>query len=193
MSLDIRLSMDDVALSPFRTAWEHATRLEAARPRRLLAADARSHYAALQHASVPPYLRAHIDLIPEIAALLDDARWNVDTDVHAGLAGALSYFTDPSDLIPDSQPRFGLLDDAIVIELALDAHRDEWLAWREFSTFRRHHPEIETLDRSAWMQLREDAVRHVQRQRRGAYGQRSYADGARSYASAAALREFEVH
>jgi uncharacterized membrane protein YkvA (DUF1232 family) len=54
----------------------------------------------------------------QVAALNPD----LDTDPVAEAAFALLYFQRAADLIPDSIPTMGLLDDAIVVGLALRRH-----------------------------------------------------------------------
>jgi hypothetical protein len=172
--LDIRLDMDDTALAPFRAAWERAAEREGSEPAGALARRALAHHAELA-GPVPPYLRAHIDLIPEIAELLGDDDWQLADDARRGLAGALAYFTDPCDLIPDDRPEFGLLDDAIVIELALSENRHEWLAWQEFAAMRRGFPAIGTMNRQRWAQLRRELTRLASDGRNGSYVESRFA------------------
>jgi len=159
MSLDIHLSMDETALAPFRAAWDRAS-IDTP-PVAELSAGARAHHAELDARSVPGYLRGHVDLIPEIADLLADSDWQIDDKARRDLSGALAYFNDPSDLIPDSHPKFGLLDDAIVIELALSENRMEWLAWQEFAALRRCHAGLGPMNRQRWASLRAELPRLI--------------------------------
>ena len=158
MKMDIHLSMDEAALAPFRAAWSRACN-DTQAPLAQLAADARDHHARLRTEAVPGFLRGHIDLIPELAELLTDPDWHIEDGVRDAFAGALAYFVDPADLIPDSNPKFGLLDDAIVIELALAENRQEWLAWQEFAAMRVGFPALGAMDRRRWLELRRELPR----------------------------------
>jgi hypothetical protein len=175
MSLDIHLSMDDTALAPFRAAWERAAGGDAGDRGTAVVDAARAHHAGLRQGSVPDYLRSHVDLIPDIADLLGDPDWQLDAQARSGLTAALAYFTDPADLIPDSHPRFGLLDDAIVIELALTEHRRDWLAWQEFAATRREYPGIGPMDRQRWTAMRRELPRLLNASRRVSYVESRYA------------------
>ncbi|MDH4256636.1 MAG: YkvA family protein [Gammaproteobacteria bacterium] len=50
--------------------------------------------------------------------------------------GALLYFCDPEDLIPDHIPGLGFLDDAIYVELVLQELRAEITSYEEFCAYR---------------------------------------------------------
>jgi hypothetical protein len=175
MKLAIRLDMDDAALAPFRDAWNTARIATHGSDCDELATAARAHHAGLDQPAVPAFLRGHIDLIPEIADLLSDRDWQLPADSRQGLAGALAYFTDPADLIPDNHPEFGLLDDAIVIDLALNDSRNEWLAWQEYSALRRGFAGLGPMSRQRWAELRRELPRLLSAQRRGSYVESRFA------------------
>ena len=82
------------------------------------------------------------------------------------LNAALGYFIDDDDLIPDQSSQFGLLDDAIVLELALADHSHDWQAWREYRRFLHDYPQFAELDRDGWMQMREEELQLALRYRR---------------------------
>lgn len=170
----LRLTLDESGLEPFRQAWRRAVDGIGARSDAVaLAGEAKR---CLEEAPVdqPEFVRERIAAVPAIAALLGDAAWQAPDTVRRDLLGALAYFADPRDLIPDQRPRFGLLDDALVIELALREHLHEWHAWREFEAFRRAHPDLDGLDRDSWMTLRRQQLREAMRRPRSQH----YVEGA---------------
>lgn len=155
MSLPVSFTLDASGLRPFAEAWRSASEtVRDGHDAHGVARQARRHYAALVLDEVPVFVRQRLDVVPVLADWLCDARWPLPEPIARDVAGALAYFSDASDLIPDANPRFGLLDDAVVIELALREQRDEWLAWLAFDAARSRHPELaELFDRSGWLGL----------------------------------------
>ena len=124
MSLTIPLHLNRQNLQPFRNAWEAAS-INATS----LTQDVIDRCKQVDLQQVPDSLHSRIGQVSAIAHLLSDGNWLIDSNTRQGLAGALLYFDNADDLIPDNDPRFGMLDDAIVIELALLEHRESFTAW----------------------------------------------------------------
>ena len=156
MSVSVSLQMSDEQLAPFRAALM-ASRCQIDGQRddeRAAELIDRSRRVDLQR--VPESLRPHIAKVEEIAAMLTDRRWQTDPATREDLTAALAYFQDVDDLIPDSNPQFGLVDDAIIIELALSDHAQEWSQWHAFSRFQRAHPDLGDIGRAEWLKLNAD-------------------------------------
>lgn len=186
MSLDIHVTMNEESLAPFRAAWEGALSAPLVNDRGGLLRSARAHHATISGREIAPFLRNHLAAVEEVIRFLDDTQWRADETMRRDLSGALAYFVDSTDLIPDEESQFGLLDDAIVLELALSGHSHEWQAWHEFDQFRRANPQLASLDRDSWMQARADELNAVLRHRRRNAGDRRYA-------RSEALQPFIVH
>ncbi len=188
MSIDIPLSLNPQTLAPFRAAWQSASGVLDG------AADAARE--ALDHidlARIPDGVRPHIAQVGEIADLLSDPAWQTDDATREGLSRALRYFVDTDDLIPDADPNFGLLDDAIVIELALSVHGREWLAWQEFSAFRRGHPELSGIDRALWASRRREWAQRRRGESSFVAPRFARADDAGRYNQLVALPRIDLH
>jgi uncharacterized membrane protein YkvA (DUF1232 family) len=155
----LRFRLDQDSLVPFRAAWNRAVQSQLGRNPAALLDAAQVRVGELEQRAMPGFVRERLALVPLLLAMLRDPGWDADSGVQAGFAGALAYLDEPDDLIPDSHPRYGLLDDALVLEIALAAHRDEWLAWQEFQAFRRRHCPGEPLQREEWLAMR----RYLQR------------------------------
>ena len=156
MRIEMELQLDDPAIAPLREAWQQAGTRHRGRDR-ALAHIAREHLAQLRAEALPTSVREPLALIPQIAELICDAHWQADTEAREQFAAALAYFVDPNDLIPDDA-RYGYLDDALVLKLALAAHRHEWLAWRDYRDYIATYPEDTGIDRGTWMRRRRERL-----------------------------------
>ncbi len=148
MSLTIPLHLNPQNLQPFRSAWEAASSNAAALTKDVID---RCKHVDLQQ--VPASLQSRIGQVSAIAHLLSDGNWLIDSNTRQGLAGALLYFDNADDLIPDNDPRFGMLDDAIVIELALHEHRESFAAWRDYRAFCGAHRELGPISAVEWREV----------------------------------------
>lgn len=124
-------------------------------------------------ASEPPdFIRERIEQLRLLVAMLRDEAWRLEGEDRARVVQALAYFVDPDDLIPDRVPGLGYLDDAIMVELVVQALRHEIQAYRDFCAFRESQPreaKTEALDaRRASLQAR--MRRRRERQRRAGRG-----------------------
>ena len=170
----LSFQLDKNSLSPFLAAWNRAVQSQKGRATEEVLEAAEARVGELEQRTMPGFVRERLALVPDLVSMLRDPFWSANAEVREGLLGALAYLDEPDDLIPDSHPRYGLLDDALVLEIALSTHRDEWQAWREFEDFRRRRFPGETLTREEWLALR----RHLQREgARGGLGRaHSYLD-----------------
>lgn len=195
----LTLTLDTHTLAPFHAAWRRAVEQQSSRDTEALLFAAQERVGALDATPLPGFVRERIGMVPQLIALLRDRQWAADDEVRSDFTGALAYLTDPFDLIPDSQPRYGLLDDALVLEIALASHRHEWLAWHEYNEFRANHCDGEALERADWLTLRRGLLRDAMRRPRtpayaGEAGASRFHRERHSYAAAAAAQElFEVH
>jgi uncharacterized membrane protein YkvA (DUF1232 family) len=87
-------------------------------------------------AEPPDYVRERLDRLERIVAMSYDEEWRVPDVVRRRVLAALSYLTEPDDIIPDSVPGLGFLDDAIMIELVSHELRHELEAYVAFREFR---------------------------------------------------------
>ena len=87
-------------------------------------------------AQAPAYVLERIEMLGTITEMVQDKDWVLPGSVRPRVLTALAYFLDPVDLIPDHIPRFGFLDDAIMIELIAQEFRHEIEGYREFYRYR---------------------------------------------------------
>lgn len=157
MRVELNLSSNDPSLHTLRAAWLGAgTRF--AGDTAALAQDARTMHAALADRDIPPTLRDALALVPRVADLITDDGWRLTSEQRRDFVGALAYFVDNDDLIPDNVGRYGYLDDALVMRLALQSSAQEWQDWNDYRQFCAAHPELCGVDRNQWQRDRDELI-----------------------------------
>lgn len=175
MRVEIHLAPNDPSLHALRSAWL-ASADRFAGDTAALADEARAMHDTLATRDIPPALREALALVPRVADLLTDPDWTLAADQRRDFVGALAYFIDNDDLIPDNTGRYGYLDDAMVVRLALQSSAQEWHDWNDYRQFRSTHPEITDLRRHDWQRGREALIERMVKQ-----SMRSRFDGDEGY------------
>jgi len=125
----------------------------------------------------PPCIRQRLFRVKAAACMIADRAWGADEAAAVNLRIVIDYVRGHDDLIPDEVPRFGRLDDAIVVETAWPAIADEVDAYLDFCRLRhmvaqhRGRPDP-GFDRAAWRLAREEEAawrRHCERVRFSSY------------------------
>ena len=137
MPLDITFTLSDADLDHFQAivdksksaveSDENATSIEAAA--RQLIADAKS-------TDLPTFIADRLSKLEVVIDMVADAEWQLNDEERRRVLGALVYFCDPEDLIPDHIPGLGFLDDAIYVELVIRELRAEIDSYEEFVEYR---------------------------------------------------------
>ncbi|MFI5314311.1 MAG: YkvA family protein [Myxococcota bacterium] len=134
--LTVTFTLGERDLRHLRSVAERASARASLRPERTITAAARARAAELRKFHPPSYVVERVAGLEELIELLEDADWKPPERVRERIRAALAYFIDPDDLIADSVPGLGFLDDAIVIELLGRELRHERAAYRVFARFR---------------------------------------------------------
>ncbi|GAB3386334.1 hypothetical protein [Lysobacter fragariae] len=106
-----------------------------------------------------PEDRAHVELearlerLYELRAILSDPAWDPHDATRMRIRKLLDYVDREDDLIPDSLPLLGKLDDVLLIELAWPAFAEEADEYADFCNYRQsEHPVgSPTEQREAWL------------------------------------------
>ncbi|HTO51763.1 MAG TPA: YkvA family protein [Myxococcota bacterium] len=122
----------------------------------------------------PDYVRERLDRLERIVAMSYDDEWRIPEPVKRRVLAALSYLTEHDDIIPDSVPGLGFLDDAIMIELVSHELQHELDGYQAFCDFRQRedrrvfHPQGRiTRDRAVAKKRKELRARIGQREKAG--------------------------
>lgn len=74
----------------------------------------------LKTQDVEDYVEKHIQPLEDLLHLITDDKWNLSEQEKAYVMSALQYFAEEHDIIPDSIPVVGYLDDCIVIDIVVE-------------------------------------------------------------------------
>ncbi len=97
---------------------------------------ARELFEQVASANAPTFIQDRLEQLEAMVGMLTDEDWAMPEPGRSRVLCALVYFCDPEDLIPDSIPGIGYLDDAIMIELVFRELRHEIEGYKDFATFR---------------------------------------------------------
>ena len=96
--------------------------------------------ASLRRTELPDFVTARLEKLELMLAMMRDDDWELDARERNPVLSALAYLCDPEDIIPDNIPGIGLLDDAVMIELAFRELRHEIDAYEDFCRYRKSLP-----------------------------------------------------
>jgi hypothetical protein len=143
---------------------------------------------------IPQFISQRLHRLDQMIAMVHDEGWAMGGEDVQRVLSALAYFVNPTDLIPDSTPVLGYLDDAIMIEICERQLAPELGAYAEFCRFRHDEAERRGLDpakvgRADWLAGRRDELqdrmhRHRERDFGVGYGSSSGYAADRTFLSA---------
>lgn len=177
MSMDISITLSDADLAHFvngmRQAQDRARNLTDAQ----VIASARGLLAQTGGVAVPDFVASRLSRLETMIEMVEDVGFGLPDEDRARVLAALTYFANPDDIIPDTVPVLGFLDDAIMIELCVRELRHELEAYEDFRDWRageakRHgeDPAKLVLKRVDWAEARRvESIERMRRRRRDAY------------------------
>lgn len=129
------------------------------------------------------FIRARMRRAGEIRALLGDRGWECDEALRARMNEVVAYMDGGPGLVPDDVPVIGGLDDALLLDLAMECLRGELDEYADFCRYRvgeaaREGVAVDAvhIDRARWADEREEELRLERQLRQAREG--SYARGA---------------
>jgi uncharacterized membrane protein YkvA (DUF1232 family) len=137
MPFDITITLSDSDLQKFQESIDKGklavSDRESARKIELKAAEL---IELATDGDLPQFVHERILKLQILLNMIRDAEWKLtDEEIHS-IRGALYYFVDPEDLIPDHIPGIGFLDDAMYAEIIVQELRTEIKMYQEFCQFR---------------------------------------------------------
>ncbi len=173
MTLRVVFDLDDEDLKHFRLIMQQASDAAANAPPEEIVAAAEALLAGVAEAKAPHFINIRLQKLQNLIDMVKDHEWGLPEEDAARVLNALAYFCEPDDLIPDSIPGLGYLDDAIMVELAVRELAPEIDAYRDFCEFRltstsRTGVKAKTTDitREDWLRDRRERLQEQMHQRR---------------------------
>lgn len=136
MPLRITFDLEDKDLRYFRGIMKKAQAAATVGDEASIITKARAMVTEVRGEKVPAFVSQRIDSVASLIDMLEDEQWNLDKKERKNVLSALAYFSDPQDLIPDSVPVLGYIDDAIMIELVVNELQHEIQAFADFCAYR---------------------------------------------------------
>ncbi|MES2859130.1 MAG: YkvA family protein [Pseudomonadota bacterium] len=87
--------------------------------------------------TTPPFVESRMVSLARLERMAEDQAWGCNEACRHQVSVLRAYRKDDHDLIPDGQPVVGLLDDAVLVDVALHLLRDELGNYEDFCRFRK--------------------------------------------------------
>jgi uncharacterized membrane protein YkvA (DUF1232 family) len=146
MPVNIAFELSDSDLEYFRNAMREVKAVAHSRDEKTIIAAAARLAAETGARELPEFVKDRLGKLEELIRMLEDNEWRLEGRHRARVLGALAYFAEPADLIPDQIPGLGFLDDAIMVELVVRDLQHEIEAYADFCRYREEQKHLEELD-----------------------------------------------
>jgi uncharacterized membrane protein YkvA (DUF1232 family) len=173
MPLIVTLEISDVELEHFRSMMHRARDRSARREPHEIAMAARAAVARLPSGARSPFVAKRMHKVNALIGMLEDPEWQLPEPERRRVLDGLAYVAESHDLVPDSVPVLGLLDDAIMLELVLQELKHELEGYEEFDEYRRREAaqraaegSHRAVSREDWLESKRQALHDRIRARR---------------------------
>jgi uncharacterized membrane protein YkvA (DUF1232 family) len=178
MSLAITIELGDADLAHFidamKTAQQEATNLSAQEitdAAAKLLADGRDN-------KLPSFIADRLSKLDSMISMVNDQGFALPDEDRQRVLACLTYFANPTDIIPDNVPVLGFLDDAIMIELVVRELQHEVEAYDDFVAYRNAEARLRGVDPSTlkterveWAEARRlELLNRMKSRRMSSYG-----------------------
>ncbi|MBS0569872.1 MAG: DUF1232 domain-containing protein [Proteobacteria bacterium] len=174
MALEFSIEITDQDLPFFMEAMKRAEQRAAGKSAQQILDEAARTFASSQAQQMPEFVRSRLAGVENLIAMAGDEGWGLSAEDKSRVVSALTYFSDPEDLIPDNVPVLGFLDDAVMIEVVQGVLRPEIDAYADFCDYRSQEASVRGTDaakvgREEWLEDRRAELQARMRSRRQSY------------------------
>ena len=191
MSITLNFELNDRDLAHFTAAMDRAKKAAEGKTDAEIIAASIALLDDAQKVHIPDFIKERLLRLDDMIAMVRDESWALPDADKQRVLGALMYFCDPSDVIPDHVEVLGFLDDAVMIELSVRELKHELDSYDDFCDYRereakRRGVEPASLGRTDWLDGRREELIDRMHQRRerdfgGGYGRSSGYGGSGGY------------
>ncbi len=146
MPITIAFELSDSDLEYFRIAMREVKATAHGRDEKTIISAASRLAAETSARELPEFVKERLKNLEGLIRMLEDSEWRLEGHHRARVLGALAYFAEPADIIPDQIPGLGFLDDAIMVELVVRDLQHEIEAYADFCRYRDEQKHLEDLD-----------------------------------------------
>lgn len=146
MTFSINIDLSERDLEHFRQAQKAANDSAAKQSEAEVIAAACKLLETAIKTEVPDFISKRLGQLDDLIAMMRDEGWAMQGEDRSRVLSALVYFADPKDIIPDTVPVLGFLDDAIMIEICVRELRHEIDAYDDFCDYREREAKSRGLD-----------------------------------------------
>jgi len=133
----ISFSLEESDVAYFRKLFREARKAASEQdPAEIIAAVDALITRVRQTKKIPSFVSEAVTVLEDLVKMIQDADYELPRGPKSEVLGALAYFANPDDLIPDQIPGLGFLDDAIMIKILEEEFRHELWGYRQFVKFR---------------------------------------------------------
>lgn len=167
----INFELSEADLQYFRKIMREACQSCTNLTREQIIEQANAMLIKVRQSKTSDFIRDRMNQLSIMTDMLTDQRWDMSEEDSQHVLAALSYFSDPQDLIPDELPVLGYLDDAIMVELVCKELEHEMQAYQEFLAFAAEQTTETTenevpANKADWMEERRQQLHARMRRRR---------------------------
>ena len=169
MSLRVSFELDDNDLKHFQLIMREARKAAARMAPEDIVAAAEQLLLEIGDDQAPGFIIERLAKLEQMIRMITDLEWRLPHEETGRVLNALAYFAEPDDLIPDTIPGLGFLDDAIMVELVVRELRHEIEAYNDFCEFRsdsRSSAGKKRVSRENWLDTRREELQSRMRRRR---------------------------
>lgn len=176
MTLSLSIELSERDLEHFHAAQQAARQAAGGKSADEIIAAAKALLGEAGKVQVPDFIAERLALLDNLIAMVSDEAWNLPEEDRQRVLSALVYFADPKDIIPDSVPVLGYLDDAIMIELCVRELQHEIDAYEDFCDYRereakRRGQDPASVGRADWLaDRREELIDRMHSRRERDFG-----------------------